>query len=76
MSNTIRAMLSISLVFAVVGILWAYASERALSRMPFVPHIDHPTPIFTLSDPSGHQPIAVVAPWSDGDMFDFSAGNS
>ena len=44
--------------------------------MPFVPNADKSTPFFTLSDPHENQPIAIVAPWSAGDLLDLGAGHS
>ncbi len=76
MPNTIRAMLSISLVLAVVAVLWAYANELSLSRLQRIMRPQQPTAIISITDRDNTlQPVAIVAPWAAGDAFD-AAGHS
>ena len=65
MANTLRGILCSVLVLAVVGVLWAYANEMSRPPAPLVMRPDKSSMI-----DSGGQSFAVVAPWSQGDMFD------
>jgi len=65
MANTIRGICCSALVIAIVGALWVYASELSKPPPPMVMRFDAPMWIN-----SGGESLAVIAPWSQGDMFD------
>jgi hypothetical protein len=65
MANIFRKILCSALVIAIISVLWAYANEMSRPTAPLVMRPDKPMLI-----DSGGQSFAVVAPWSQGDMFD------